>query len=389
MYRRELTWPQRGRLWLRLGIRLAVTGAAGLLLWKAGPVLLTLFMPFVLAFGAAVLLNGPVDWLQKRLGGSRRGLALCVLLVIFGLLSGVLGLLVRVAVREAAALGENWPSLASGLEQAVYQLDGSLRQMLDRLPFRVLRPDQSLTERAVDWVQDWLSRAAPDPGNLTAAAREGAKDLTSFLLALAAFLMGSYLMCADYPNLREGCVRHMDRRAQRLMGQLRRAAVTAFGGYLKAQLLLSAGVFGLLLGGFLLTGQSYALLLALSLAVLDFIPLVGAGIVMVPWSLIALVTGQYERAVSVILIWGAVAVFRRVAEPRVVGSQTGLSPILSLISIYAGMKLGGVAGMILSPILTLMALKLLGLGLLEGVRADLSMAVNDVLAILGSREGPR
>ena len=78
--------------------------------------------------------------------------------------------------------------------------------------------------------------------------------------------------------------------------------------------------------------------------------------------------------------------FRRVAEPKFVGNQTGLSPILSLISIYVGMKVAGVAGMILGPIVTLVILNLLGLGLLDGWKADLRLALEDILAILSNRE---
>lgn len=385
MYRKELTWTQRGRLWLRLGIRFVVTVLSVLFIWKAVPPLLGLFMPFVLALLAAIALNPLVRWLQKRLGWSRRMLSLLVLLVIFGMISTALGLLARTAVMEAVALAENWESLLRSLEQAVVQLDQFLQELLNKLPIRFDTPDQTLLERLFVWLQNWLQRAAPNLGNLTAFAKESAKEVSSFVLALVAFLMGAYFVCADYPYLRTRFIQKMDEGTQRLLGQVKAAAVAAFGGYLKAQILLSAGVFFILLAGFLLTGQSYALLLAVALAVLDFIPLIGTGVVMVPWSLIALATGRYETALSVILIWGVVAVFRRVAEPKIVGNQTGLSPVLSLISIYAGMKLAGVTGMILGPILTLMVQNLLGLGLLEGVRADVRMAVLDVLAILGNR----
>ena len=385
MYRKELDWTQRGRLWLRLGIRLAVTVLSVLFVWKVVPPLLGLFMPFVLALLAAVALNPLVRWLQKRLGWSRRVLSLLVLLVIFGAIGAALGVLARTAVMEVVALAENWESLQHSLEQAMVQLDQFLQELLEKLPVRFDTPEQTLLERLFLWLQNWLQRAAPNLGNLTAFAKESAKGVSSFALALVAFLMGAYFVCADYPYLRTRVIQKMDEGTRGLLGQVKAAAVAAFGGYLKAQILLSTGVFFILLAGFLLTGQSYALLLAAALALLDFIPLIGTGVVMVPWSLIALATGRYETALSVILIWGVVAVFRRAAEPKIVGNQTGLSPILSLISIYAGMKLAGVTGMILGPILTLMAQNLLGLGLLDGVRADVRLAVHDVLAILANR----
>lgn len=388
MYPNQLGWPERGQLWLRLGIRLTGTILAVVLIWKAGPVLLSLFMPFLLALGAAALLNPVVRALQKRLGWPRGVLSLLTLLVIFGAVGTALSLLVRVAVGELVSLAENRHSILAALERGVLQLDLLLQGLADKLPFAVTAPDQTVLERLVDWLQNWVQTAAPDLGNLTQFATDKAKDVAGFALAAIVFVMASYFLCADYPYLRAKAVQHMNDGVRLMLGQVKTAALAAFGGYLKAQLLLTVGVFFILLGGFLLTGQGYALLLALGLSVLDFIPIVGSGTVLVPWAVVNLFVGQYEQAAAVMIIWGVVVLFRRVAEPKVVGNQTGLSPIVSLISIYVGMRVAGVAGMILGPVLTLVALNLLGLGLLDGTKADLYLAMEDAAAILrgGSRE---
>ena len=387
MYRKQLNWQERGQLWLRLGIRLVITAAVVLFLWKVGRVLLSLFMPFILAFGAAALLNPLVRALQKRLGWSRGVLSLLTLLVIFGAASAVLSLLVRAAVLELMSLAENWEGILAAVEQSVHALDVFLQGLAAKLPFQITAADQTVLERLVDWLQEWMRTAAPDLGNLTQYATDRAKDVAAFALALVVFLMGSYFLCADYPYLRTRLFQRMDEGLLSFLTQVKTAALAAFGGYLKAQLLLTVGVFFILLGGFLITGQSYALLLALALAVLDFIPIVGSGTVMVPWAVIDLFTGRYERAIAVMVIWGIVALFRRVAEPKFVGNQTGLSSIASLVSIYVGMRVAGVAGMILGPIVTLVVLNLLGLGLLDGTKADLCLALEDTAAILrGSGE---
>ena len=145
----------------------------------------------------------------------------------------------------------------------------------------------------------------------------------------------------------------------------------------------------ILLAGFVLTGQSYAVLLALLLAVLDFIPIIGAGTVMVPWAVIDLFLGQFGHAVELMVIWGIICVFRRVAEPKAVGSQTGLSPILSLVSIYVGMQVAGVLGMILGPVLCMVVINVCKTGLFDGLTADLRLAVDDTARFLRNRPVPR
>jgi predicted PurR-regulated permease PerM len=100
---------------------------------------------------------------------------------------------------------------------------------------------------------------------------------------------------------------------------------------------------------------------------------------------ILIFNGDLRKALSFLVIWGVINLFRRVAEPKVLGSQTGLSPVISLLSIYIGMRLGGVLGMILGPILCLVFLNIYRSGIFEGLAADLKLAVRDIAALLGNR----
>ena len=106
---------------------------------------------------------------------------------------------------------------------------------------------------------------------------------------------------------------------------------------------------------------------------------------MVPWAFGALFLRDLSTAVELMAIWGVVALFRRVMEPKFVGDQTGLSPILSLVSIYVGMELGGVLGMVFGPVILLIFLNLAGMGMFQGLRLDLRAAARDIAAILRER----
>lgn len=382
MQRKQLNWSQRGQLWLRLFIRVVGTG---LILWAIAAVgrpLLSLFMPFLLALAAAALLDPIVRVLQKRLGWARKWVSLIVLIVLVGGIGGALALLVRAGVNEAISLAENWDGLLAAFSQGLEKTEQLLQNVMQKLPFELPGRDQPLLDQVGQWLSQWLTGMVPDIGNLTGFAAARARGVVGFVLALVAFLMGAYFLCADYPYLRTGFARRLEEDTLARLQQVKKVSLGAFGGYLRAQLLLSLGVFVILLCGFLVTGQSYALLLALGFAMMDFIPLIGSGTVMVPWAVINLFLGNYAQAIEMIIIWGLIVVFRRLAEPKVVGDQTGLSPILSLISIYVGMRLYGVLGMVFFPILVLVVLNLAGLGLFDGTRNDLKLAFEDILAIL-------
>lgn len=378
----QLTWRQRGWLWLRLSIRLILAVLALVLLAKFGRPLLSLFAPFVAALVAAAVLNPLVKWFQRKLGWSRRFLTLLLLLLLFGGLGAVIGLLVYSAGNELVSLAQNWDGLLTSFQGAMDQLEELFARLLTMVPTQILETVETTAQRLVDWLNQVV------PAALTALAEQAgqkAMGVPSFVMALVMFIMATYLLTADYPYLRTRAIQHMDEGLLDFLSQVRATALGAFGGYLRAEVLLSVGVFFILLAGFLITRQPYSLLLALGLAVLDFIPILGAGTIMVPWAVIAFFTRDYPTTIRLMAIWGVIAMFRRVMEPKFVGDQTGLSPILSLVSIYVGMKLAGVLGMILGPIVLLVLLNLAGMGMFRGLRLDLSAAARDLAAILSER----
>lgn len=382
MNNRQLTWPQRGRLWLRLGLRLSLTALAVWAAVKFGRPLLSLFAPFLFALAAAALLNPLVKRLQKALGWNRQLLSALLLILLFGLIGGGLALLVYAAAGQLMSLVQNWSGLLASAQSAIDQVEALFARFLALVPPQVTE----IVEETGDELFRWLSDAVPAAlAGLGREAGEKAMGLPSFLMALIIFVMATFLLTADYPYLRSRAVQHMDEGVLRFLGQLRSTALGAFGGYLKAEFFLSVGVFFILLAGFFVTGQPYGLLLALGLAVMDFIPIIGAGTAMVPWAFVALFTGDLPSAVELMVIWGAIALFRRVMEPKFVGDQTGLSPLLSLAAIYVGMKLAGVLGMIFGPVVALVALNLAGMGMFRGFRLDLEASARDIAAILSQR----
>lgn len=380
-----LTWPERGRLWLRLGIRAVLTAAAVLLLIYAVPPLLSLLLPFVLALIVAWLLNPMVRWFQRRLSVSRKVISMVLVILLFCVIGGALFGIAWVAVDQVASLFRNWSSvteaLLSMLDSVTQWVDGLGRLLPQSLRFSA----DGLFDALADWlrgldISGWLAALAGRAPSMVSA-------VSGFAVATVVFITASYFITGDYPRLRFLITDRVPADTRAFCGSVKRIFMEAFGGYLKSQLLLSLGVAAILAVGFLLIGQPYGLLLAIALAVLDFIPIIGAGTVMVPWAVIDLIGAHYIHAIQFAVIWGLIVLFRRVAEPKILGNQTGLSPILSLVGIYVGMKAGGVPGMIVGPLLILVCINLSKLGIFRPVAADLRMALRDVRGILRESRG--
>ncbi len=376
----QLTWKQRGELWLRLGVRGVLLVLALLALRYGVLPLVSLLSPFVLALVLSWLLNPPVRWLQKKLSISRGPITLTLLILVFAVVGGVLWALTWMAVEQVQALFQNWEAIVDALLTNLDRVLEWVGGLEDLIPGQAYNAGERFAQLLEAWVRDidvsgWLKVVADRAPSLLT-------QVSAFVVAAIVFLMATYFITADYPRLRFFITDRVPAPARSFCGEVRRIFMEAFGGYLKSQLIISFVVFIILALGFFIIGQPYGLILALGFAVLDFIPIIGSGTVMVPWAVVDIIVGSYTHAAQLMVIWGIIALFRRLGEPKILGDQTGLSPILSLIGIYVGMLVGGVLGMIVGPLLLLVLINLAKLGIFSPVIGDLSAAASDVAAIL-------
>lgn len=116
------------------------------------------------------------------------------------------------------------------------------------------------------------------------------------------------------------------------------------------------GLFVLNLVGVYKSG--YIAIIAAATAVIDIVPVLGTGTVLIPWAVYSLIVGNYGLAIGLLIIYACISVIRQIIEPKLVAGQLGLSPVVTIFAMYVGLKLFGVLGMLLIPLLVIM-LKLL------------------------------
>lgn len=376
---KELTWRTRGRLWLRLLVRLLLTAIFLLLAAQIGLPFLSFCMPFVLGFIFAWILEPLVRFVIQKTILSRKAISIVLILLICGLLGGGLSFLVYKLCTEIMSLSNNWGLIWDELSNAFTQLNDMVQNLVAYLPEEAQAVANDLSKQMLGWLQ------TVGTDSLIPKTTSFAIKIPSVVLSLIFFLMSLYFIMADYPHIGSVVTDWMPARLRRFLHFLEKTFQAAFTGYIRAEFLLSVVVFFILVLGFSLMKLPYALVLALFLAVLDFIPIIGAGTIMVPWALVDLVLGNWKTSVVLMVIWGVIVLFRRIAEPRFLGSQTGLHPVLSLLSIFVGMKAFGVLGMILAPTLLLVAINVCRSGVFDSFAADVSLAFQDLSALLHTK----
>jgi len=133
----------------------------------------------------------------------------------------------------------------------------------------------------------------------------------------------------------------------------------------KAYFLLTFITFLQLLIGFMIIGINYATLLAAVICFIDLLPILGTGTVIIPWSGICFMLGDIRTSIGLMVLYASITLFRQLAQPKIIGSNVGLPPLVSLISIFAGLKIMGFLGIIVFPLIATTVIKLNSKGFLH------------------------
>ena len=114
----------------------------------------------------------------------------------------------------------------------------------------------------------------------------------------------------------------------------------------------------------------YTFLIALLTAILDALPVFGTGAVLIPWSIYNIIVARFDLAIAIALLalYIICVVVRQFTEPKVVGDSLGLHPLVTLLSMYIGLKLIGIGGMILLPIISLFVIQLYKAGAFNKIK---------------------
>ena len=313
----------------------AMAGVSWLVLRYA----LVWLLPFLLALGAAALLEPLIVRAQRRLHLRRSFTAAVLTLVLVG---GVLAVLIALAVQvveQAVALVSSLPELLAALPETMASLERRLEGFCAACPDGVRQTAEhmldSLPRRAAELAEQVSSAVLQGAGRAMAA-------LPRVLLACGTTVLAVFFTLSAYPAVRGFFRRQLGSRLERARG-VKSSVFATLGKWLKAECILLAVTFCQLLAGLLLMRQEALI------ALIDALPVFGTGTVLVPWAAVECLLGAVPRGIALLALFAVISVVRSVLEPKLMAAQAGLPPLASLCAMYVGFCAMGVAGMVLAP----------------------------------------
>lgn len=309
-----------------------------------GPVL----MPFLLGGLIALAAEPAVNFGVRKLHLSRplsAGIGVSVTLV---LLAATLYLLGALTVKELGQLAGAMPNIQQTIQQGLTLLQDWLVSLADRAPdgFRSL-----LTQLVLELFGSSSAFLTQITGRLPGFFTSLLGWIPSGAVSLATGILAGFMISVRLPKLRQFLSGRMPPSWQEKYLPALRQLRKTLGAWLRAQLKLMSLTYVIVTAGLLLSGVSYAPIWALLVAVVDAVPVLGTGTVLIPWAIVALLQGRSLLAVGLLITYGVAVLTRTTLEPRLVGRQLGLDPLVTLVFFYAGYKLWGVLGMLLAPML--------------------------------------
>ena len=321
--------------------------------------LLPVLLPFLLGAALALAAEPLVGLLNRRLK-LPRFLAACIgVTAVFILLIALLVMLAALVIREAGQLARIMPDIVESTRQGLGSLENWLLNMAASAPDGV-RP---VLEGAVI---NLFSGSDTTIGKFTEALLGVAAGVlgwvTNSALTFATSVLAAFMISAKLPRIKEWIRGHLPPVWRERYFPALKGLKDALIGWLTAQLKLSGVTLILLFIGFWALRIPYAPVWAVAVAFVDAFPVLGTGTVLIPWSVICLLQGETARGAGLLGLYAVVWLIRSVLEPRLLGKELGLDPLVTLLAMYAGYKLFGFLGMILSPLLAVAAVRLLKAG---------------------------
>lgn len=295
--------------------------------------------PFIIALLITSLIEKPVRFLQNKSKISR-GLAVGIVLILFIFMLGwIIGFAFYRMTVELVKLTGEMPDI----HYMGDYIQSALNNIYLNVPPEIIKTIQDNLGTIAGTISGWLQTLLKYMLNF-------AKSLPQIFVFIIITIVAAFFMSRDREKISKFLYNQFPGIWADRMGTLKSDLTSAFAGFIKAQLTLIFITFIELLIGYTILNVKYAFSFAALTAVIDALPILGTGTVLIPAGIIYFLMGNAFRGAGFLVLYLIISVIRQSIEPRIVGTNLGLHPLVTLIAMYIGMQAFGIVGLFLGPI---------------------------------------
>lgn len=313
--------------------------------------LLAYLLPFVIGIIIAFLMQKPAKYISSKTG-IKTGICAAVSVAAVYTAAIIAGaLLTGRAALYLYAFAKDIPKYMVDLSSFFSHLRNSLENKLNDMPKDSLNTVMSLLSSSAENI------AAAVTNFFSSVAAGIAKSTPAFLISSVVTVVASCYIAKDFEGLVKFLRSMISKRKYAVILKIKDILINSVFKFLKGYLLLMIITFAELLCGLLILRVKNAPLTALLIAFIDILPVLGTGTALIPWALVSIALGKTYLGAGLITVYLIITVVRNFLEPRVIGGQIGINPLLTLLTMFIGLKLFGFLGMIITPIAFIVFIK--------------------------------
>lgn len=313
--------------------------------------LLAYLLPFVIGIIIAFLMQKPAKYISSKTG-IKTGICAAVSVAAIYTAAIIAGaLLTGRAALYLYAFAKDIPKYMVDLSSFFSHLRNSLENKLNDMPKDSLNTVMSLLSSSAENI------AAAVTNFFSSVAAGIAKSTPAFLISSVVTVVASCYIAKDFEGLVKFLRSMISKRKYAVILKIKDILINSVFKFLKGYLLLMIITFAELLCGLLILRVKNAPLTALLIAFIDILPVLGTGTALIPWALVSIALGKTYLGAGLITVYLIITVVRNFLEPRVIGGQIGINPLLTLLTMFIGLKLFGFLGMIITPIAFIVFIK--------------------------------
>lgn len=345
-----------------------------------------LFFPFILAFLVAMVMQKPINFVSEKTKikkGVVSGVMILMLVAVIGFLVSLLGVKIWEAFRDfldflVKKFGD-LPNFLDKLELWVADrirflpdatenhLNSSISNALDKFKEQFVLPETgTVLQNAIGSIPISSVLEKVDLSKITSSISGvwyTAKQIPTMLVAVVVSIFACCFMASDYDRLTDFVKRQFSSKGENF-SKAKKIVATSFKNLIKAYALIILVTFVEMLLGlsalklFGIYRGSWIVFIALGTAIVDIMPVLGTGTILLPWSLYSFISGDIPMGIGVLVLYVFITVMRQFIEPKLVAGQLGLPPFVTIMGMYIGLKVFGIIGIFAVP-LTIILVKLL------------------------------
>jgi|GEM_PF-6191755 sporulation integral membrane protein YtvI len=380
--------PSNGRreLYLRILVRFVIFVIVILACVLIVPRIIGMILPFLFSLLLSWSLNPLIKRISAKLKLPRKPIAVILLILVFAAIVGVFVWAIYTLIYELLTLASNWETHWQNFGETISAIEMKMSGLGEQKASGAEMILWEAVDTVLSWLEDSLGYAVDMVVSITGSMASG---VAGAAVALVAFIMSAYFITVDYPRLSWKINESVGMSVRKYAKGIKDNFMVVAGGYVKEKFILMVLAFAMMTIGFLIIGQSYALLVALLISIVGFVPFFGSGTILIPWAGICLLSGSIRKGIALLCIYLLVRVVCALVKSSFPKTKPGLTPVQLLVSIYAGYVLNGIFGMIWCPILLLIFLNFCKTGVFKNTVRDIKAAIEDLRRQTSRESGRR